>query len=137
MVDVERVRSLLRRLSGDLSDLQAEDPGALASDERGLRAVKYSFVTAIEAAIDVAQHLCASEQWGTPKTNADAFVLLSRHGAIEQGLAERLAGAVGFRNVLVHEYAVVDDTRVVAALGELDDLRAFIRSIEALLADQA
>lgn len=85
----------------------------------------------------MAQHLCASEQWGPPKTNADAFVLLSRHGAIESDLAERLAGAVGFRNVLVHEYAVVDDDRVVAALGELDDLRDFVRAIAALLADQA
>jgi uncharacterized protein YutE (UPF0331/DUF86 family) len=137
MVDVERVRSLLRRLAGDLTDLEGEDPDQLVADPRGLRAVKYSFVTAIEAAIDVAQHLCASEHWGTPATNADAFVLLGRHGAIEPDLAGRMAGAVGFRNVLVHEYAVVDDVRVVAALGELDDLRAFVRAIEDILVDQA
>ena len=137
MVDIERVRSLLRRLAGDLSDLEAEDPDELVADPRGLRAVKYSFVTAIEAAIDVAQHLCASEQWGTPATNADAFIRLGRHGAVDPTLATRLAAAVGFRNVLVHEYAVVDDARVVAALSELDDLRAFIRAIEDLLADQA
>lgn len=134
MVDTERVQSLLRRLAADLVDLAAEDPEALSGDERGLRAVKYSFVTAIEAAIDVAQHLCASEQWGTPTTNGDAFRLLARHGALEPELAERLVGAVGFRNVLVHEYAVVDDGRVVAALSELDDLRRFVEAIERLLA---
>ena len=45
-----------------------------------------------------------------------------------------LAAEVGFRNVLVHEYTVVDDARVIAALSELDDLRAFVAAIERLLA---
>lgn len=48
-------------------------------------------------------------------------------------MLRRLAGAVGFRNVLVHEYAVVDDHRVFAALADLDDLRALIRAVERLL----
>lgn len=133
MVDAERVRSLLRRLSGDVTDLAREDPDVLATDDRGLRAVKYSFVTAIEAAIDVAQHLCASEQWGAPSSNADAFRLLARQEVVDDDLARRLAAAVGFRNVLVHEYVDVDDARVVAALGELDDLRAFVRAVEEYL----
>lgn len=109
---------MLRRRAGDISDLSAEDPDGLIEDPRGLRAVKYSCVTAVEAAIDVAQHLCASEQWGSPTTNADAFTILARRGVIDAELATRLAGAVGFRNVLVHEYAVVDDRRVVAALAD-------------------
>ena len=83
VVDRARVRSLLRRISGDVSDLAAEDPAALTGDARGLRAVKYSFVTAIEATIDVAQHLCASEQWGAPTTNGDAIRILARHDVLE------------------------------------------------------
>jgi uncharacterized protein YutE (UPF0331/DUF86 family) len=130
MVDAERVRNLLRRIAGALADLAAEDATMLADDPRGLRAVKYSFVTAIEAAIDVAQHLCASEQWGAPATNAEAFTLLARHGVVEPDLARRLGSAVGFRNVLVHEYVAVDDDRVIAALGELDDLHAFVLAVE-------
>lgn len=133
MVDDARVRTLLRRIAGDLSDLAGEDPAALAQDARGLRAVKYSFVTAIEAVIDVAQHLCASEQWGAPPSNGDALRILARHDVLDADLAERLVAAVGFRNVLVHEYTVVDDRRVIAALTELDDLRDFVAAIERLL----
>ncbi len=133
VVDEARVRTLLRRISGDVGDLAAEDPAALSRDARGLRAVKYSFVTAIEATIDVAQHLCASEQWGAPATNGDAIRILARHDVLELDLAERLVAAVGFRNVLVHEYTVVDDSRVIAALSELDDLRDFVAAIERLL----
>jgi len=33
--------------------------------------VKYFFITAIEAAVDVAQHICAAEGWGPPATLAD------------------------------------------------------------------
>lgn len=133
VVDEARVRTLLRRISGDLTDLAAEDAATLARDPRGLRAVKYSFVTAIEAMIDVAQHLCASEQWGAPSTNGDAVRILARHDVLEFDLAERLVAAVGFRNVLVYEYTVVDDARVIAALSELDDLRDFVAAIEHLL----
>lgn len=133
MVDEERVRYLLRRIVGDLADLEREDPSALAADPRGLRAVKYSFVTAIEAAIDVAQHLCASEGWGAPDTNASAFRLLADHGAIDHDLAAQLAAASGFRNVLVHDYAEVNDTIVIDRLTDLGDLRSFVQAIEGLL----
>lgn len=135
VVDDARVRTLLRRIAGDLSDLADEDPAVLAQDTRGLRAVKYSFVTAIEGVIDVAQHLCASEQWGAPSTNGDALRILARHDVLDADLAERLVAAVGFRNVLVHEYTVVDDGRVIAALSELDDLRDFVAAVERLLRD--
>jgi uncharacterized protein YutE (UPF0331/DUF86 family) len=47
-----------------------------ASEERRqdpiwLRGVKYTFVTAIEACVDVAQHICATEGWGPPADNGD------------------------------------------------------------------
>ncbi len=133
MVDADRIRSLLQRLDATIVDLDAEDPVALAGDARGLRAVKYSFVTAIEACVDVALHLIASERWGRPSTNAGALRLLAEHGVIDAGLADRLANAVGFRNVLVHRYTDVDDRRVIAALADLDDLRDFVTAIEARL----
>lgn len=44
---------------------------------------------------------------------------------LEPDLAERLAEAVGMRNILVHGYLEVDDEAVWDALERLDDLRAF------------
>lgn len=71
---------------------------------------------------------------GRAHHNGDAIRIPARHDVLDAGLAERLVAAVGFRNVLVHEYTVVDDARVIAALSELDDLRAFVTAIERLLA---
>jgi uncharacterized protein YutE (UPF0331/DUF86 family) len=72
--------------------------------------VKYTFVTAIEACVDVAQHICATEGWGPPADNGDAVRLCGKHGVLTTDLAVWMRKAVGFRNVLVHDYIEVDDS---------------------------
>jgi len=134
VVDLRRVRLLLQRLGSDiayLSDRAQSDRKAIARDVDRLAALKYVFITAIEGCIDVAQHLCASEAWGPPGTNADALRLLGRHGVLAQDLADRLGQAVGFRNVLVHGYAEVDDDLVVVQLDRVADLVDFSVQVSA------
>jgi uncharacterized protein YutE (UPF0331/DUF86 family) len=131
VVDEVRVERLLRAMSDDLAFLRAEAgaDAARRDDPTWLRAVKYAFVTAIEACLDVAQHISASEGWGPPSTNADALVVLGRHGILDVDLARRLAQAVGFRNVLVHEYVTVDDAIVKRRLDDLSDLEGFVTAV--------
>jgi uncharacterized protein YutE (UPF0331/DUF86 family) len=134
VVDPVRLARLLQRLGEQLSILRqraAEDRDALRQDEARLSGTKYRFVTAIEAVLDVAHHLLASELWGPAEESADAVRLLARHGVVDDGLAERLAKATGFRDVLVHGYADVDDGRVIDDLDDLDDLQAFIDEVRA------
>lgn len=139
MVDARRARRLLQRISEDLSflDERVEHRLDLLGDRERLAAVKYVFVTAIEGCIDVAQHLAASEGWGPPGTNADAVRLLARHGVIRTELAEAVARAVAFRDVLVHGYVDVDDRQVVSFLERLGDLRAFVAGVAAFVDHQA
>jgi uncharacterized protein YutE (UPF0331/DUF86 family) len=44
-------------------------------------------------------------------------------------LAASMSSAVRFRNLLVHEYAEIDDDRVVGYLDRLDDLAGFVTSV--------
>lgn len=136
MVDEGRVARLLRGVDERVGRLDAARArlGGRAADQADsveLDAVKYLFVTAIEGCVDVAHHIAASERWAAPDTNADAFRVLAGHRVVDVETASRMAGAVGFRNVLVHQYATVDDERVVAYLSELDDLRAFVQQVSA------
>lgn len=48
---------------------------------------------------------------------------------------EQMALAVGFRNVLVHRYVDVDDSRVVGFLDELDTLGRFVSQLSAWIAE--
>src|SRR5579863_6440870 len=60
---------------------------------------KVTFVTVIEAWVDVAQHICATEGWGPPADNGDAVRLLGGHRVLTTELAISIREAVGFRNV--------------------------------------
>lgn len=139
MVDARRVVRILQRIEQDLERLRTrarEDRSRLRDDFDRLAAVKYLFVTAIEGCIDVAQHLCASEGWGRPEANADAVRELGRNGVVPPAVAETAARAVGFRNVLVHGYAAVDDDRVLAYLEQVDQLTEFVAAVGRWVADR-
>jgi uncharacterized protein YutE (UPF0331/DUF86 family) len=132
VVDGRRVVRLLQRIGRDLERLRERarlDRSALREDFDRLSAVKYLFVTAIEGCIDVAQHLCASERWTRPETNADAVRELGRRGVVAQEVADLVARAVGFRNVLVHGYAEVDDALVLAQLDRVDALTRYVEEV--------
>jgi uncharacterized protein YutE (UPF0331/DUF86 family) len=113
----------LRRLH-DVVD-RGEDP---RGDVVLLDHVEYRFVTAIEAALDAAHHVCATEGFAAPPTNAEAMRELARHDLLPAATAEGMARAVGFRNVLVHRYAEVDDGLVVEQLDGLGTLGAFVEA---------
>lgn len=100
-----------------------------------LRGVKYTFITAIEACIDVAQHICSAEGWGPPSDNGDAMRLLGDHDVLTPDLAAALRKAVGFRNVLVHEYIQVSDDIVTAQLDDLSDIEQFIEHVAAFVTE--
>ncbi len=140
MVDERRLARLLQGVTDELAYLHAraaDDRAALRADEERLSGLKYRFVTSIEGVINVAHHICASEGWGPPADNADAVRLLGRHGVLDGGLAARVARAVGFRNLLVHRYAIVDDDRVVGSLDQLDDLDGFVAQVAGWLAKES
>jgi uncharacterized protein YutE (UPF0331/DUF86 family) len=132
VVDEPRVIQLLRRITDDVAVLRqrSEDGGeALLGDRDRLDAAKYTLVTALEGCIRVAQHIAASEGWEPPATNAHAFRVLADNGVIDAELAGRLARAAGFRNLLIHQYADIDDKRVVGHLDSLGDLDTFVDSV--------
>lgn len=136
MVDAERLHRLLRRVTDDLAVLRgyaAVPREELLLDQVRLGHLKYAFVTMLEACIDAAHHVCASEGYGPVDTNAEAMLLLGRHEVLGREQAQAMAQAVRFRNLLVHGYADVDDRRVLAFLAELDDVGAYVARLTRLL----
>lgn len=137
MVDQTRLARLLRAASDRTFRLRAA--AAVDVSERGpfwLDGVKYLLVTTVEACVDVAQHICSSESYPAPDTNADAIRLLGTREVLPAELANSLARAVGFRNVLVHQYTEVDDTIVLGALERLEEFDEFVAQVSAWLLQQ-
>ncbi len=138
MVDREIFFARLGALEGYLSDLRGlaeRDRPTLLAD-RGLRAQLERWVhLASESAIDLSNHVIATQGWRTPATYREAFEVLAEHGVIDPELATRLAGWAGVRNIVVHMYLKVDHDLLLDAVEEdLDDLEALaaalIRQVE-------
>jgi uncharacterized protein YutE (UPF0331/DUF86 family) len=131
VVDQDRVLRLLRGVSDDVSVLEGESAAdeSRRVDPMWLRGVKYTFITAIEGCVDGAQHICATEGWGPPADNGDAVRLLGEHGVCGPELARSIRQAVGFRNVLVHDYIRVNDEIVVDRRKALTDLEDFVSQV--------
>lgn len=92
---------------------------------------------AIEACIDIATHLAAGLDLERKERAADVFLLLAKHNVISKNTAQKLAGAVGLRNILVHEYADIDYRLAYSNLkGKLADLKSFAREVLEFLEKQ-
>jgi uncharacterized protein YutE (UPF0331/DUF86 family) len=133
MIDPERVQALL----GQIAEAQEKaarlgelpEPVFL-NDYRNTESAKYLLIVAIEAAIDLCQHLVARSGGRSPTDYADCFTLLQELGILPADLAERLRRMARFRNLLVHLYWKVDNRKVYRVLREdLDDLRLFREAI--------
>jgi uncharacterized protein YutE (UPF0331/DUF86 family) len=107
-----------------------EDPDELRPLSSATDTVILHLWQAVQVVIDLAVSSCVQLKLGTPPTYAEAFRLLAGAEVIPRDLAERLARAAGFRNLLVHGYASIDLRRVhgTAASGPAD-LRAFLAAL--------
>ncbi len=133
MIDAQVVSRRLLVLSDVLGNLalpECSDELRLRADPRLKAAVERWLQVAVEACVDVATHVVASEGWTPPTSGRAAFLTLAAHGLLDPALAARLGAAVGLRNLLVHDYAEVDLARIAHVVAhDLDDLRAFAAAI--------
>jgi len=93
-------------------------------------AVVLNLWQAVQMTIDLATAACLHFKLPAPGTYAEAFRHLGEAGVLDRGLAERLAAAAGFRNLVVHAYQALDLKRVQSiALSGPGDLREFLLAL--------
>ncbi len=137
MTDADLVRKRLAFIETCLRELaEIADPDRVEYDVRERRFVEHTLQIAIQATLDVASHIVASDRLGEPTTNQSLFQILERAGWVTSELASELRGMAGFRNVLVHGYVAVDPAIVRDVLERrLGDIEAFVQSIRERLDD--
>lgn len=69
------------------------------------------FENAIQACSDLAQHIATHDFDYHGEASKGAIQVLGREGEIDDETATTFVSAVGFRNVLAHEYGQVDYAR--------------------------
>ena len=92
--------------------------------------IMFNLQQAVQICIDIAAHIVSDEGYGVPGSTSEMFYLLEDNGIIEKEITEKMVLAVGFRNLVAHEYEKIDIERVFKAAREnTRDLVAFIQAV--------
>ncbi len=92
--------------------------------------ILFNLQMAIQNCIDVAAHIISEEGFGVPGSTNEMFYLLEENGYLDTDLTEKMVKAVGFRNLIVHEYGKVELKQVFeVAQNNIEDLNEYLRSI--------
>ncbi len=133
MVDRDVIWAKLSSLTFHLERVQKKRDVPLESFLRDIdrqESVLFNLQAAIQDCIDLAAHVVSDERLGVPAGTSELFYLLEQRSVIEPELAEKMVRAVGFGNLIVHEYGRLDlGTVCRVAQEDLADLESFARAI--------
>ncbi len=133
MVDKEKMRRKIQYIEENkakLEQLKELSVQELSDDFRNIEAAKHLLQVAIEAMIDIANHIIARNRWPTPGTSFEALQTLKKHGYFDSNELELFAQMIKFRNRVVHLYHEVDNDEIHKILQKhLGDFSLFVRAV--------
>jgi uncharacterized protein YutE (UPF0331/DUF86 family) len=133
LILVEKLESL-RRCVRRVELRRADTVETLQGDADRQDILSLNLTRAVQLCVDAAGIVIADSDEPAPQTMGQAFDTLARMGVIDAALARQMKRAVGFRNIAVHDYQVVDWSIVFEITHRgLDDFRAFAKAMDALL----
>ncbi len=128
---VEENLTLLRKLS-------REEFESFSKNYRDIQAAKHSLQEAIEACLDIGNHIIAEKGWRRAEDYKDIFKILEEQGVIEPRLSGTLQEMAKFRNLLVHRYGNLDLKRIFIVMNEdLCDIEEYVSHILKFLSSKS
>jgi len=129
---LEALRYCVRRIEQS----RAASVDELAADADRQDILSLNITRAVQLCVDMAVHVLADTDQPAAQTMGEAFDRLAAEGVISNELRLKMRGAVGFRNIAVHNYQAIDWHVAHAITHEgLEDMRAFAASMAGLIPD--
>jgi uncharacterized protein YutE (UPF0331/DUF86 family) len=121
--------AVIQRCMRRIKESTELDPSALENiDKQDIFVLNLQ--RAVQAAIDLAAHIVASEGLGLPDSIKDNFKLIKDAGIISEGIALKMEAMSGFRNIAIHDYRAIDiDVLKSIMVKHLRDLEDFYTSV--------
>lgn len=139
-MDRHVIEDKLERLRRCVQRIEQKRPStaeALVTDYDLQDILSVNLERAVQLCVDIAAHIIADREVSAPTTMAAAFEALHTLHILSSDLANSMKKAVGFRNIVVHNYQEID-WRIVFNIcyHKLDDFRAFAQVIMSLLSQR-
>lgn len=133
MVNQSIVKAKLNRIENNLQRLKEKQDITLGKLKKNMDlhdVILHNLQLSIQGCIDIASHIISDEGWTVPDTLAGLFDILTKHKVLSKELSKKLKKMVGFRNIIIHEYANVDLNTVYKILKEdIKDIYTFLKQI--------
>lgn len=127
---IEQKLESLRRCLHRVQEKCPKDIETLASDYDAQDIVCLNLTRAIQLCVDIGAHLISGTELPPPNTMGQTFDILMEAGIISHELAGRMKKAVGFRNLAVHNYDVINWAIVYSiAQYRLADFKDFAKAV--------
>ena len=126
MAKAGKVDAHLRRIEVKRSVKLEEFLGDLDIQE----SILFNLQMAVQNCIDIAAHVISDEELGVAGSTNEMFYILQENGYLSPALTEKMVGALGFRNLVIHEYGKIDLKKVYQIAHEdVDDLEEYLSAI--------
>ena len=133
MLDRERILAKIDELQGYLKELRnivPEDYNKYLSSIEKRRACERLLQISVECVIDICSLLVSGLRLGLPAEESDIFEKLFVNNIISKEVKDILKLMKGFRNILVHDYARLDNALIYEiATTRLKDFEIFAKEI--------
>lgn len=135
MVDKELLAEKTKLLAEYIADLGEQAQAHiklndLKENKMLRRYIERTLHLAVEACLDIGNHLIADLGLREPHDYKEIMVVLTEAGYLPAGKLANLKKMAQFRNVIVHDYARIDPEILYGILrNNIDDLRLFIRMV--------
>ncbi len=116
----------------ELSEIIPEDFEEYKTNFKTKAACERYFEKIIEAVVDLAFLIVKDNKYKTPEDDKEVFDILANEKIITAETASNLKDAKGMRNILAHQYGVVDDEIVFNSITEeiIKDVQDFLEQIK-------
>lgn len=132
-LDAQLIHRKAKLIEEDLQKLipyQKTGEETYLKNEAAQLAVERLMERIIGRLIDVNYHLLKEKFTKLPVDYFDSFLALSKEGVVPGDLARTVAKSVGLRNILAHEYDIIDPAKVYGAIGDsLSQIPQYLQTI--------
>jgi uncharacterized protein YutE (UPF0331/DUF86 family) len=136
MLDKDRILAKVDELESYLDELKQIVPSRYDEYLRieKKRSCERLLQLCIECVIDICKLIVVQLRLGLPSEENDLFTKLEKKGLLSYQMAEVVRQMRGFRNILIHEYAAIDNELVYTYVNSrLEDFARFRKEILTVL----
>jgi uncharacterized protein YutE (UPF0331/DUF86 family) len=92
--------------------------------------ILFNIQMGVQNCIDIAAHIISEKGLGVPGSTTEMFYALEKNGYLDSDLTQKMVKAIGFRNLIVHEYGKIELEQVYEiAQNDIKDLNEYLKAI--------